>query len=108
MRTYPLQVYGAIMLVFDILVLFLCCRRGARKVSVPPHSLRLNPLSILAIAYAVTGIRSLSPETALHYAVISHHSRADQMPAVMLAAAILLYLLPGESTANTAADTAGA
>jgi hypothetical protein len=33
-----LQVYGAIMLVFDILVLFLCCRRGARKVSVPPRS----------------------------------------------------------------------
>ena len=73
MRTHALQVYGAIMLVFDILVLFLCCRRGARKVSVPLHSLRLNPLSILAIAYAVTGIRSLSPETALH-------SRCDQPP----------------------------
>jgi hypothetical protein len=29
------QVYGAIMFVFDILVLFLCCRRGARKVSAP-------------------------------------------------------------------------
>ena len=34
LQTYPVQVYGAIMLVFDILVLFLCCRRGARKVSV--------------------------------------------------------------------------
>lgn len=28
------QVYGAIMFVFDILVLFLCCRRGARRVSI--------------------------------------------------------------------------
>ena len=35
--------YGAIILVFDILVLFLCCRRGARKVRVPLHSHLLEP-----------------------------------------------------------------